>query len=158
MKSQMRPDVRFGALISAGLILYFLIMKFSGLVHVVELRVFNFLIMFTGLRLAFREFGETDINRQFNYLKAFIFGVSTAIIGALTFAVFLFVYISFLDPALMQSIVEKEPFGHYLNPYLASFIVAVEGILSGVLGTFIIVNMKSAGEIENEVKNRVKRD
>jgi Protein of unknown function (DUF4199) len=149
-----RSDWRYGLLISAGLVLYFLLMKLMGLVHVVELRVFNFFIMLAGLFRAFREYKETDLNRQFNYLRAFVFGISTAIIGSLIFALFLFIYLTYIDRALMESIVNHESFGNYLNPYVAAVIVAVEGIFSGILATFIIVNMKSASEIEDELKSK----
>lgn len=149
-----RPDIRYGLLITAGLIVYFLIMKFLGLVHITELRVFNFFIVLGVLYLAYREFHETDINHQFNYMQAFIFGFSTSTIGTLVFAVFIFFYVSFMDPALMDTIEEKGPLGEYLNPYLVSVIVIVEGVLSGALATFMIINVKNANRIENEVNGK----
>ena len=146
-----RPDIRYGLLITAGLIVYFMIMKFAGLVHVTELRIFNFFIMLGGLYLAYKEFHETDINRQFNYMKAIVFGFSTSSIGTLLFVVFVFFYLSFIDPALMDTIKEKGPLGEYLNPWIVSIIVAVEGVLSGSLASFMIINVKNARKIEQEV-------
>jgi hypothetical protein len=150
----LRPDIRYGLLITAGLIVYFMIMKFIGLVHVTELRAFNFFIMLGGLYLAFREFHETDINRGFNYMRAFVFGFSTAAIATLVFAVFVFVYVSFIDPRLMETIAEKGPLGEYLNPYVVSIIVALEGVLSGSLATFMIINVKNANKVEDQVNGR----
>jgi hypothetical protein len=149
-----RVDFRYGLIIAGGLIAFFLVMKFVGWVHVVELRVLNLFIMAFGIHKALQRFRETDLNQQFNYMRAFIFGVSTAIFASLIFAVFLFIYVSFIDRPLMQSIIENEPMGRYLNPYIVSFIVATEGILSGVLVTFMLINSRSAHEIEDEVKNR----
>jgi hypothetical protein len=149
-----RVDFRYGLMIAGGLVAFFLVMKFAGWVHVVELRVLNLFIMAFGIYKAFRRFRETDLNQQFNYMRAFIFGVSTSIFASLIFALFLFVYVSFIDRPLMQSIIENEPMGRYLNPYIVSFIVATEGILSGVLVTFMLINSRSAHEIEDEVKNR----
>lgn len=40
----------------------------------------------------------------------------------------------------MNVIRESAPLGEYLDPYIASFSVWLEGIFSGFLGTFIIVN------------------
>ena len=151
-RAQMRLDVYYGLCIALGLILYFLLMRLIGLVHVVELRVFNLVIMVTGLNAAFKKFRTTDINRQFNYMRAFIFGISTSVVGSLAFAIFLFIYISFIDRQLMLSIIENEPMGRFLNPYVASFIVTVEGILSGILATFILINVKNASDIEDGMK------
>ncbi len=149
-----RIDFYYGLLIAAGLITFFLVMKFTGLVHVVELRVLNLFIMAAGIYQVMKRFSQTDLNQQFNYIKAFFLGVSTSIFASVLFAHFLFIYVSFIDRALMQSIIEQEPMGRYLNPYVASFIVAVEGVLSGILVTFILINSRSANEIEDEVKNK----
>jgi len=73
------------------------------------------------------------------------------------FALFFFIYVTFIDRELMTSIIEKEPMGRFLNPYVASFIIAVEGVLSGILVTFIIINVKNADEIEDEVKKNKSR-
>ena len=40
----------------------------------------------------------------------------------------------------MQAMVENEPFGQYLNPYIAGVAVAVEGIASGMILAFITMN------------------
>lgn len=154
----LRPDIRYGLLIAAGLVVYFMIMKFSGLVHVTELRIFNFFIMLAGLHFAYKEFHETDINRQFNYMKAIVFGFSTSSIGTLLFVVFMLFYLSFIDPALMDTIREKGPLGEYLNPWVVSTIVAVEGVLSGSLASFMIINVKNARKIEREVSGEGKEN
>lgn len=149
-----RIDLLYGAYIAAGLIVFFLIMKLAGWVHVVELRVLNLFIMAAGIYAMFKKFRQTDINKQFNYMRAFFMGVSTSIFASIFFALFLFLYVGILDQELMQAIVEKEPMGRYLNPYVVSFIVAVEGVLSGVLVTFILINTRNAHEIEDDMKKR----
>lgn len=57
-------------------------------------------------------------------------GVLTGIIASILFAIFVFIYTNLLDPEFMQSIIENEPFGSYLNPYIAAVAVAIEGIAS----------------------------
>jgi hypothetical protein len=54
----------------------------------------------------------------------------------------------------METIAEKGPLGEYLNPYVVSIIVAVEGVLSGSLATFMIINVKNANKIEDQVNGR----
>jgi hypothetical protein len=87
-------------------------------------------------------------------MRAFFLGVTTSIFASFIFAIFLFVYVGLIDHALMQAIVDKEPMGRFLNPYVVSFIVAVEGILSGLLVTFIIINTRNANEIEDDMKKK----
>jgi hypothetical protein len=128
----------YGVRIAIGLILYFLVMHLLGFSHRVELRLVNLLVLVTGVYLALKKFKATH-ESHLNYFRALVTGVATAAIGSFIFAAFLFVYMS-VDDSLMQSIIENEPMGRYLNPYMAAFIVALEGVFSGLLVTFILIN------------------
>jgi hypothetical protein len=81
-----------------------------------------------------------------NYFRALITGVATAAVGSLTFALFLFIYMK-LDSNMMESIREGEPMGRYLNAYMAAFIVALEGVFSGLLVTFVLINYVDTDEV-----------
>lgn len=139
----------YGLRIAVGLIAYFLVMHFAGLSHRVELRLLNLLILVTGVYLALKRFKETH-ESHLHYFRALVTGVATAAIGSFIFAGFLFLYMSF-DDALMQSIIQNEPMGRYLNPYMASFIVALEGVFSGLLVTFILINFVHTDEVNAPV-------
>lgn len=135
----------YGIRIAIGLSIYFVIMHMVGLSHHVELRLLNLLILVTGVYLALKAFRESHYD-HLNYFRALVTGVSTAAIGSSLFALFLFAYMS-LDASLMKSIVENEPMGRYMNPYIASFIVALEGLFSGLLVTFILINFIQTDEV-----------
>lgn len=130
---------KFGLLTALGLVALFFIMKFLGVVHIVELRALNFFVLATGVVMALRSFSR-EKHQSFSYLKGLGLGVLTAIIASVSFALFVFIYTNFLDPAFMQSIIDNEPFGLYLNPYIAAVAVAVEGIASGLILSFIAMN------------------
>ncbi len=130
---------RYGLYTAGGLILLFFIMKFAGIVHTIELRALNFFILAYFMVMALRWF-KKEKPASFTYLKGLGLGVLTGIIGSLLFAIFVFVYTNFLDPAFMQDIIENEPFGQYLNPYIAAVAVAVEGTASGLIIAFIAMN------------------
>ncbi|MDH3710166.1 MAG: DUF4199 domain-containing protein [Cyclobacteriaceae bacterium] len=130
---------KFGLFAALGLIALFFIMKVLGVLHVIELRVLNFFVLAVAVVMALRSFREKK-PQSFTYLKGLGLGVLTAIIGSVIFALFVFVYTNFLDPAFMQAMVENEPFGQYLNPYIAAVAVAVEGIASGLILSFIVMN------------------
>lgn len=135
----------YGIRIAVGLILYFVVMHVAGLSHEVELRLLNLLIMVAGVYLALKKFRDTHED-HLNYFRALATGVSTAAIGSAIFALFLFLYMS-IDQDLMTSIRENEPMGRFLNPYIAAFIVALEGLFSGLLVTFVLINFVTTDEV-----------
>lgn len=135
----------YGLRIAAGLIGFFLIMKLVGLSHIVELRLLNLFILSGGVYAALKKFKHSHADRL-NYFRGLITGVSTAAVGSLVFALFLFIYMK-LDANMMQHIIENEPMGRYMNPYIASFIVAFEGVFSGILVTFILMNYVTSDEV-----------
>ena len=140
-----RIPENYGLRIAAALIAYFVIMKLMGLSHHVELRLLNLLILVGGVYYALKKYRDTHAH-QLNYFRALITGVSTAAIGSLIFALFLFVYMK-VDADMMQSIIENEPMGRYLNAYIAAFIVALEGVFSGLLVTFVLINYVHTDEV-----------
>ena len=140
----------YGLRIAIGLIAYFVVMNLLGYSHRVELRLLNLLILVAGVYLALKKFRETHEERL-NYFRALATGVSTAAVGSSIFAVFLFVYMS-LDTTLMNSIVQNEPMGRYLNPYMAACVVALEGCFSGLLVTFVLINFVQTDEV-NETQS-----
>lgn len=131
------PEI-YGTLIALGLIVYFFIAYAAGFVHVTELRLFNGVILIPGVYFALRQYQRTH-GGHMDYFHSFTIGMATAAIGTLTFSVFLLIYLSF-DKGFMQIIAEKQPLGLYLNPYLASFVVSLEGIFSGLFATYLLSN------------------
>lgn len=134
------PEI-YGTLIAIGLIAYFFLMYLLGLIHVIELRLFNLVFMIAGVYFALRQYRRTH-RGQMDYFHAFGTGMATAAIGTLTFSVFLLIYLHF-DKNLMSAIAEQ-PLGIHLDPYIASFMVSLEGIFSGLFVTFLLSNYMSA--------------
>jgi hypothetical protein len=144
-----RIPENYGLRIAAGLTLFFLIMKLVGLAHLTELRLLNLLILTIGIYLALKKFKKIH-HESLNYFRGLITGVATGGIASLIFGIFLFIYMK-IDTGLMQSIVENEPMGRYLNPYIVAFIVVLEGFFSGLLVTFVILNWVSTDEVSAPV-------
>ena len=140
-----RIPENYGLKTAAGLIAYFLVMKFAGFGHHVELRLLNLFILVGGIYFALKKFKETH-GQHINYFRALVTGVATGAVASLVFAGFLFAYMM-MDSSMMQTIIENEPMGRYLNPYMASFIVALEGVFSGLLVPFILINYVHTDEV-----------
>jgi hypothetical protein len=137
----------YGLKTAGGMILFFLAMRVLNLHHHVELRLLNLLIQSAGIFFALKAFRTTHSD-HLNYFRGLIVGVATGSIGSGIFAVFMFLYMQ-LDSGLMQSIIDNEPMGHYLNPYIASFIVALEGGFSGLLVTFVLLNYVGTDDVND---------
>lgn len=144
-----RIPENYGIKIAAGLILYFLVMKFIGLGHHVELRLLNLFILVAGIYYGLRKFKNTHED-HLNYFRGLVTGVAIGAVGSILFAFFLFVWMK-LDPSMMQTIVDNEPMGRYLNPYIASFIVALEGVFSGLLVTFVLINWVDTDDVNDPI-------
>jgi len=144
-----RIPENYGLKIAAGLIGYFVLMRVIGLHHHVELRLLNLGILVAGIYFALKKFKETH-GQHINYFRALITGVSTSAIASILFALFLFIYMK-VDEAMMQSIVENEPMGHYLNAYMSAFIVALEGVFSGLLVTFVLINYVTTDDVNDPI-------
>ena len=140
-----RIPENYGLKIAGGLIAFFLIMKVTGLAHIYELRFLNVIIQVGGIYFALKKFRETH-DQHMNYFRALVTGVATGAVSSVIFALFLFIYLT-VDPGFMQDIVTNEPMGRYLNPYITSFMVALEGLFSGLLFTFIIINYVNTDDV-----------
>ncbi len=142
-----RISESYGLKTAGGLTAYFLIMQVLDTHHHVELRMFNLVILAIGVYFALKKFKNTHTDHV-NYFRGLIIGVATSAIASVIFAVILFVYMK-LDPSLLQSIQENEPMGHYLNEYMSAFIVALEGVFSGMLVTFVLMNFVNSDEVND---------
>lgn len=142
-----RIPENYGIKIAGGLIAFFLVMKLVGLAHHYELRFLNVFFQVGGIYFALKKFKETH-DEHMNYFRALVTGVATGAISSVLFALFLFIYMS-LDTSFMQGVVDNEPMGRYLNPYITAFMVALEGLFSGLLFTFIIINYLDTDDVND---------
>lgn len=142
-----RIPENYGLKITGGLIAYFLLMQVIDKHHHVELRLLNLVIITIGIYYALKKFKNTH-EEHMNYFRGLITGVATGSIASILFAAFLFIYMK-LNTTLMQSIIDNEPMGHYLNAYIASFIVALEGVFSALLVTFVLLNYVGTDEVND---------
>jgi uncharacterized membrane protein len=142
------PEI-YGTLIFLGLLVYFFISYAAGLIHVIELRFLNLLIMLAGVYYALKQFRRTHEGHM-NYFRALTVGTVTAVIGTSTFSVFLFIFLK-IDPAMMETIREAQHLGRFLDPYMASFAVFYEGIFSGFGLTYLLANYMRTSEVSDPV-------
>ncbi len=140
--------LRYGLYTCAGLIVYFLMMKVIGLVHIIELRSLNLFIMLAGLWLSMNYYKRYSSSHM-NYFEGIGLGALTAAIAVIPFSVFLLFYM-LVDVGFMETIRANEDFGQWLNPYLLAFIITFEGMVSGLMASFVLMQYlkkKEAGAV-----------
>jgi len=125
---------RYGMLTLAGLLVYFFLMKFIGLIQVHELRALNLLILIGGISLALKKYREVSQTAPI-YFQGLGLGILVSVFAVIPFGVFIFFYLV-MDHQFLLYLQEHEAFGQYLNPYILSFLVAFEGIASGAMVSF----------------------
>lgn len=131
-----KHSFKFGILILAGLVAYFLLMKVAGLEGNVYLRIFNFVIMAAGIGLAQYTFFKKETNK-FNYFTGIGIGFISSVIAVLGFVIFMSIYIYLIDPQFIEILRSSEIWTQDVTPTTAAFAVAIEGIVSGAVISFI---------------------
>jgi hypothetical protein len=131
------PEI-YGTYIFIGLVAYFFICYLLGVIHVLELRLFNFIIMCAGVYYAMKQYQKTH-NDHINYFRALTIGISSGFIGTSTFVLFLFILFT-LNQNMYQEVVKNAPMGAHMNVYIATSAVWFEGMFSGFMATFILIN------------------
>lgn len=121
------------------LILYFLILKFAGLGLVLEYRIFDFVILAAGIHFGLK-YLRTHDPAHFSYLRGILSGVFIGMAACFLFAIFLWVYLLFIDTAYMQELRDFAPYGPFLNPYIIALVLIAEGAAAGALFSFISMN------------------
>jgi len=125
--------IRYGLITFGLLSLYFLLLTSLGLVHRIEFRLFNAIIMFYG---CFAAVGASKkYLENFNFLKGYGSGLLTALTASFLFSLFGILYLQFIDPSFMQEIKSNELMGIYQNKFIATAQIFIEGAASGFLFT-----------------------
>jgi len=126
---------KYGIGTGLAMILYFMVMKFTGLIDITELRYLNLFIIMGGLYSYFKKTAKENVD----YLSAFSSGIYVSLITVITFVLFFMLYIDIIDPAFYDYIKENEPFGNSLDKTALGFMLIVEGMCSGFILTFVLM-------------------
>ena len=156
-KSIQTLGITTGLVMFVALVAYFLLMKSFNLIHITELRCLNFFILLGGLMYAYRQYKRPDMNVE--YLSGMGLGVITTAVSVLPFALFIYIYFSYVDLTFIQVLKEHSVMmGEYLTPGTAAGTVAVEGICSGLIISFAIMQYYKSGFKKGDKDIEVKQE
>ena len=124
-------------LIYGCIIVFFFLMKIFGLDNVSELRFLNFLFVFWGINNAIK--ANIIFNNQTSYFNNFYVGFGTSVIAVGLTILGLMIYVGLIDPSFMTVLEDSSFWGKKLNLIMVIFALAIEGIASSVICSFILM-------------------
>ncbi len=132
------PGVSIGILTAIGLIGYFLLMKALGLTYLMELRLFNFVILLVGVIWSMRLHSKNS-TENYNYFETLGNGCITVLIAVVPFSAFIYIYLSY-DTETMLMLKGNALMGNFLTPETAGIGVLAEGLSSGMIMAYIALS------------------
>ncbi len=137
--------LKAGLITSASLIAYFMLMKLFNFMSSPIAWAFNLAILGTGIILVF-EYYRMKTTLNVDYIPGLILGSITTFVSVIPFAFFLYIFFSQSDPLVLSLLKENVLFmGEQITPTRAAFATAIEGLCSGVLITFIMMQYLRSG-------------
>ena len=133
-------SIKYGLLMLAGFIAFYLIMYIMGLGHRSEFRMFNGVIHLYCIYKAIQVYYKTFPENIGNYMLGVTQGMGASVIGVAGYTAFVTIFLT-LEPTLMNIIREKSDMGAYLNPYSVSLYILVEGLVVSLIGAYILTRV-----------------
>src|ERR1035437_2694438 len=153
-KSIQQLGIKTGLVISLLLIAYFLMMKELHLVQIIEFRFLNFIIFLGGIIYAYRKYKEP--NKNIEYMSGMGLGLVTTASSVIPFVLFIYVYFSFINPTLLMELKSNSVMmGQYISASSAAGTVLIEGMCSGLILSFVMMQYYKSGF--NKQENKVWR-
>jgi len=144
-----KVGIRYGLFLAGGLIAYFLLMQLLGLADILELRFLNLFILIAAVVGALKYYKKHS-NHLMTYFKGIGVGVFTSMVGAVIFALFMGVYLGVIAPGFYETIRSEAPtYASQITPVTVSFVILLEGVISGFMTTFIAMQWYKVPHGEN---------
>ncbi len=137
--------IRYGMLMFAGLVVFFLLMYLLGLSDVVELRYFNLVIQLGVLWLAMRAWLRDQPGHFDNYSEGVAFSLVCSGIGAGAFGIFMTLFL-YGNQSLMASIKAHTPpvLADHLNPGMVGVFTFSEAVVAALIGGYVLIRVIEA--------------
>jgi len=136
--------MKAGLITCGSLIIYFMIMRYFNFMNSSIAWGMNFLILLSGIILAYRYYrSKTKLN--IDYIPGLVLGSITTAAAVIPFVVFVYIYFSQADiqPLLLKGNILF--MAEQITPVKAAASVMIEGICSGVVISFMMMQYFRSG-------------
>ena len=140
MNKSFSVALKYSIYVTAALIAYFLIVKLVDLHENPWLRIFNGVIMASGIYYAIKYF-KLKLGDNFTYVDGFKTGLLTGFLATIMFTAFMTIYMFHLDTAFTEKILE-DWFENYDNGRgVLVAVLIIEGFASAVVLTLTFMQL-----------------
>lgn len=140
-----RTGLLAGLLTTLFLIVYFLLMRMLGLTGYSSAWLFNLLILFVGINYCYRYYRK-QTDPDMGYLPGMMLGAELAVVSVVTYTAFIYLYFAFIDPAHLTALNGNILFmTENSSPIRAAFVTFIEGLSSGIVISFIMMQYYKVG-------------
>lgn len=140
MNKSFSVALKYGMFMTAALIAYFLILKLVDLHENPWLRLFNGIIMASGIYYAIKYF-KLIVGSEFSYVDGFKTGLLTGFLATIMFTAFMAIYMFHLDTAFAEKLL-NDWFDNYDNGTgILVFVILIEGFASTVVLTLTFMQL-----------------
>jgi hypothetical protein len=128
-----------GASEAVTLIAYFMLMRYLNMADIIELRSLNLFIQLAFILIVLKYYHyKTKVH--IHYLNGLSLGFFTSAVGVVLFSIFVYLYFLKSDPVLLQLLKSNSSLmGDYLTPLSAAVTVVIEGTISALLLSYIVM-------------------
>jgi hypothetical protein len=134
---------RYALRMFAGFAGLFLIMHIFGLSEMANLRVLNGLIHFAFLYLAIRAYRREYPESVGNYMTGVAIGMYSSVIAVALFMLAMSIFLGLNEP-FFEKLKLQSPWPDYFTPFTATLFIFVEGIVVGLIGSYIVTRVVDA--------------
>ncbi len=140
-----RTGLMAGFLTTLFLIIYFMLMRAMGITGQAGAWLINFIILFGGINYCYRYYRiRTEPNVE--YLPGIMLGTEVAAVSVITYTAFIYLYFSFIDANSLGILNNNILFmTEELTPTRAAFATFIEGLSSGIVISFIMMQYYKSG-------------
>jgi hypothetical protein len=140
MNTSFSVALKYALFVTAALIAYFLILKLVELHENPWLRLFNGIIMASGIYYAIKYF-KLKLGADFSYVDGFKTGLLTGFLATIMFTGFMAIYMFHLDTAFTEKLL-NDWFENYDNGTgILVFVILIEGLASTVVLTLTFMQL-----------------
>lgn len=139
MKNQAIP-IRYGLLIAAALIIYFLLLSLLGLHTNPIFSLFNGIITGAGIYLCIKKYQEYK-GVKFKYQKGFMAGIVSGFLATFIFTLFFGIYATNFDANFLNEMLEGWKRDNNTSVAMLLFVVATMGFASSLILTFSFMQL-----------------
>lgn len=137
--------LKAGLITGAALIIYFLLMNYLNFMDSAIAWGLNFIILWAGINLAYR-FYRSHTKLNIDYFPGLILGAITTAVSVIPYVFFVYIWFSQSDAALMSILKSNNLFmGEQITPMKAAGSTMIEGICSGVIISFMMMQYFKSG-------------